>query len=546
MATNSANVAAIISPYQGNIYDVQTKQALAKALIERGLTGGVENYKPAGGGYQYVPQYGIGAGLTQLASALGGALLQKQAGQELSDISARQYAALTGEGQNPTVQSGPTTEQLGAALSGGGGPTNANAANLAQAMGPQTSVQPQRQVAPLAPGGVLNPSGAPTALAYQGYQLDPAGYTAKQLEYYKPADIVAKLRAAGIDPNSMIGQQIVQQNLAKENYIPQQGFAPGQTVFNPATGQSQVIPNVGEGMEVVTRSDGSKMVVPIQGYAGTVRQIESAKAGGKAEFEPISGVDAAGNPIFTTKAAAAQGGGQTQQQPATGRFSGYQAPGGIRPSLSPAEQEGQVGLAKGNVANYNALKDSASNSAERTNILDVLNAYSEGRTKFGPGWTGRIENLASLNSKLPSGFALGGDDVSNAQVVQKLASNLIQQYQKSMGGTGTDKQFELVMHGTPGADMTNKAMQEVIPKLKSMELALQAKANAADNYLAANNNNPSSLNKFETEWRKSYDPRIYQLQMMTPSQRKVFIEQQKDAPALKAKVQTFLNNQWVQ
>lgn len=538
----------VLPQYQSNLYDLQTKQALAQALIQNGMKGNVDAYRPAGGGYQYVPTYGVGAGLTQLASALGGALLQKQASAELSDLGRQQWQALTGAPAATTTESAqPTMEQLAASMQGGGGPTNANAANLAAVMNkPQAQVQ--QQAAPLAPGGALNPAGLPIGLAAQEYLRDPTAYSKEFIApYYKPAEIQAQIRAAGIDPNSGLGRQLAQQSLNKANYQAPIAGGPG-TTFRDPNDPTKILANnpmVGENQEVLYRADGSPVIRTIPGAAQSQQELAQANAMGKAAAEPISGFDSQGNPVFTTKAAVAQGGGQ-QQQPAAGRFTGYQAPGQVRPGLSPAEQVGQTKLAEGNAANYNTLRDTAGNSAERTNILDTLEAYANGRTQYGPGWTGRIENLAAINSKLPSGLAFGSNDVSNAQVVQKLASNLIQQYQKSMGGTGTDKQMDLVMHGTPGADMTNKAMLEVIPKLKSMELALQAKANAADNFLAANNNNPAALNKFETEWRKSYDPRIYQLSMMTPEQRAAFMSQQKDAQQLKTKVQTFLQNQWVQ
>jgi len=543
MAANSANVAAIVSPYQGNIYDVQTKQALAQALMKQGMTGGVENYRPAGGGYQYVPTYGVGAGLTQLASMLGGALLQKQASQELSDISARQYAALTGEGL-PQAQSGPTAEQLATAMGGGGGPTNANAQQLAQAMTPQASVQ--RQPAPLAPGGTLNPSGAPTALAYQAYQLDPAAYTAKAMEYYKPADIVAKLRAAGIDPSSTIGQQLVQQNIAKENYIPQQAFSPGQTVFNPATGKSEVIPNVGEGMEVVTRSDGTKMVVGIPNYNETLQGRERAKALGTAGAEPMVGVDAAGNPVFSNKAAVATGQASGPQNINAGRFNGYQAPGsGFRPALSAGEQTAAGKMGEQNQQRYTDIQNQAAGAADRQNMLSAIEAYAAGPTKFGPGWEKRIENIAALNSKLPSDFQFSSDAAANAQAVQKYASTLIQSAQRSGGSGMTDKQMEMIQHGTPGTEMYNKTILEIAPKLRALEAANQAKANAADAFVAANNNSTAKLNQFESMWRQNYDPRIYQLAVLTPKERDAKLTEWGNPKDLINKLIIAKNNGWI-
>lgn len=535
----------VLPQFQSNLYDLQTKQALAQALMQKGLQGNLAAYQPAGGGFQYVPQYGIGGALGQLGSALGGALMQRQASDEMANLGQQQWAALTGQGL-PQQQTGPDTQQLAAALQGGGGPTNANAATLGATMAaPQQAAQP----APLAPGGMLNPAGLPTNLAAQEYLRDPAKYTEQFVApYFKPTESTLLGRQAGMTPQQI--QDVNAKRAAQIGYIAPVAGGPGQVYRDPLNPQKVLAqnPNIGEGMQPVYDAENRFVgTMPIQNYTNTVQAIEGARALGRAQGELVEGTQG-GMPAFRQKSDVLQGGGAQQGGPATGRFGGYQAPGSepFRPGLSPAEKEGQIGIAKGNVGMYNTLKDMASNSAERTNFLDTLEAYANGRTQFGPGWTGRIENLAAINSKLPSGMAFGSNDVSNAQIVQKLASNLIQQYQKSMGGTGTDKQFELVMHGTPGADMTNKAMQEVIPKLKSMEIALQAKANAADSWLAANNNNPASLNKFETTWRQNYDPRIYQMSMMTPDQRNAFMSQQKDAPALKTKVQTALNNGWVQ
>ena len=549
MAANTGTPFSVLPQFQGNLYDLQTKQALAQALMQKGLQGDLENYRPAGGGYAYVPKYGAGSAIAQLGQALLGGALQQQASQGLTDLGAQQAAAwqqmfspTTETAQMvPQVQPGPVAPgSFGIGAGGGftGGSPDAGRVALASALAPQVTRTTQ---------SALNPTGMdPKQAAMLAQTLGMGDYVKEFVApSYKPTETGLLARAAGFTPEQ--AQAAAAGRIAQQNFIPLQTSSPGQTLRD-ATGKVVATnPNIGEGMMPVYDATGNLLgTMGIPNYNQTLQAREQAKALGAAGGELVQGTQG-GLPAFRTKAEVIQGGG-TQQSPASGRFGGYQAPGGepFRPGLSPAEEEGQRGISKGNVGMYNTLKDTASNSAERTNILDTLEAYANGRTQYGPGWTGRIENLAAINAKLPSGLAFGSNDVSNAQIVQKMASNLIQQYQKSMGGTGTDKQFELVMHGTPGADMTNKAMQEVIPKLKSMEIALQAKANAADSWLAANNNNPASLNKFETTWRQNYDPRIYQMSMMTPDQRNAFMSQQKDATALKTKVQTALNNGWVQ
>lgn len=202
--------------------------------------------------------------------------------------------------------------------------------------------------------------------------------------------------------------------------------------------------------------------------------------------------------------------------------------------------------AKDNSGNYNNLTQFASASPDRVNTLDNMMELAQGNTKFGPGWEGRLDRMAQINSYLPSGMAFGSDNAANAQTFQKYASYLVQQYQRAMGGHQTDAQLNTVIHGTPNPEMLNQTMTEVIPKLKAMELAVQAKATAADNWMAQHGNNASNYNQFESAWRQNYDPRIYQMQQMDLPTRAAFMKSQPDANALRGKVATALQNGWVQ
>ncbi|MFP3638108.1 lytic transglycosylase domain-containing protein [Paraburkholderia sp. SIMBA_054] len=240
----------------------------------------------------------------------------------------------------------------------------------------------------------------------------------------------------------------------------------------------------------------------------------------------------------------AMNGGGAQSQSAAPVTS--QQGGPMAAAAPPGYTEGATTMAKDNAASYSNLRSLASTSGDRINTLDNMMALAQGTTKFGPGWSERMDRIAALNGYLPSGMQLGGNDTANAQILQKYMSNLAQQYQKALGGTGTDAQLATVLKGTPTPDMMNKAMVEVIPKLKAQELALQAKTNAADQWLAQNGNNPAGFNKFENTWRQNYDPRIYQMQQMAPADRQAFLKQQPDAAALRAKTAMALQNGWVQ
>jgi hypothetical protein len=70
--------------------------------------------------------------------------------------------------------------------------------------------------------------------------------------------------------------------------------------------------------------------------------------------------------------------------------------------------------------------------------------------------------------------------------------------------------------------MMNSAIKEVVPKLKAMEAAVQAKINGYDNWLAQGNTVDKG-HLYEAKFRNAYDPRIFQINVMTPEERQTFI-----------------------
>jgi hypothetical protein len=203
-------------------------------------------------------------------------------------------------------------------------------------------------------------------------------------------------------------------------------------------------------------------------------------------------------------------------------------------------------LAKDNAADYTATQQLANGAADRENTISNMLALANGTTKFGPGWSGRMDTLAAINSKLPPQFQFGNDDVANAQILQKYAAYLGTQYQKSLGGQGTDLGLSTALKGTPNPDMLNQAIREVGPKLQAADLAVNAKANAQAAYVQANNHSTNTLDQFNALWRRNYDPRIYQMQLMQPAARAAFMKSQPDAAALRQKAGFALQNGWIQ
>lgn len=536
----------VLPQYQSNLYDLQTKQALAQALIQNGMRGNVDAYKPAGGGYQYVPTYGIGAGLTQLASALGGALLQKQASQELQNLGQQQWATLTGQGM-PSAQSGPTTEQLAAALGdaqGGVGPTNTNASQLAQAMGtasPQASVQP----APLQPGGALNPAGLPVGVAAQEYLRDPAAYSKEFLApYYKPTEATQLGRQANLTP-----EQIQQANagiLTQKQYIAPLAGGAGQVYRNP-TNPAQVLaqnPNIGEGMQAAYDAQGRFIgAIPIPGYTGAVQGIEGAKAFGRAygENEKIY------NPVtqqmeIVPKVNTLGGGNQGGSSLGTGRIGGS----GIAaaPSLGAAEAAATEGRQQ---AEQGLKTQEQAGAAPNQRLFlgelrQTLNEFKSGDPNAD--WKLTAKKLANANS--PFGNVFDPKAIASQEMFNKAAGQLAMQQFKDLGSGGAQSTLETAIKTNPNQALSQLGNKGIIDLLSGNVDAQEKKGEAWQAW--KDQNGPGSYSKFQTEWNKRYDPRLFMIPYQSKEEAKKMVD---SMPANERKVfqQKFnfaVQNGWIQ
>lgn len=271
MAGSSGGM-TVLPQYQGDYYTLQRQQALAQALTQQALT--PQQVQPTGSGpYTVMPKYSIGAGLSQLGQALLASRLGNQVSQGYQQLGAGQAAAFGfGGGQQQAPQSGttpnPFTGDQGGAQSG----ASASGAPPAGAGTQQTG------------GSPMNPLGLPPALAYSAFSADPAKYAELQASMFKPADIVAQIRAAGIDPNSALGRQLAQNALAKATAPDYVSGRPGGYMLNKSTGQMEQLPQVPEGFTAVQGPAGWQ-VVPVQGGLGAMGQSAAAKAGGQAQYQ---------------------------------------------------------------------------------------------------------------------------------------------------------------------------------------------------------------------------------------------------------------------
>ena len=555
MASNAGPV--ILPQFQGDYLDVQRKQALAQALMGMSLQNQGTALNQTGAGMRVMPTLSPLAGIAQLGTALLAAKTGNDANQGMRDLGQQQMNFLMGspgqqqDAPGPVAQQPQTPGSFGLGAGGGftDGGVDAGTSTLASALA-QARQQQGASGGFLAPGSQNNPAGLPTPMAAQMYLSDPGEYWKTQAQQFKPADIVAQLRAAGVDPSSPLGRQMAQQAVAKTLAPDYVSGRPGGYMTNKTTGETVQLPHVPDGFTALQDPNGQWHVVPVEGAVNALQQSSQAQAAGKAAVTPVTGYQN-GAPVFTNALNASQGGagGGNGAPVNTGRFGGYTPPGGsgpITPGLAPGVEKAAVGMAEKGTGRANTLIDAAGESPTRVNVLDNILSLSQAGVGTGPTaeWKNKIKG-ALADTVGPDSWK---DDVTGFQEMKKfLKQNGLRAWQAA-GGSGTDSQLSAAMEANPNDKMFPQAVQTMAKWAKAGELALQSKASAQDTWLARNGNNPAAQNQFESAWRQNFDPRIYQMKMMSPTELQAFTGKLSpaDRNTLLQKYSTAKQNGWIQ
>lgn len=504
-------------------------------VLGAGLQGGVQGYKSAQD--QKRAQTALDLQNAQLAQAL-------RQGQINSELYGRLLGGLQGGGQgnpqDPGAQSAPQQA--------GGNPVPA----IGQPS--QTGGQSASQQA----GGGTNNFGLSANGILGGMLAGPGELGKAIVAANAPTDLTKQLRQAGIDPESALGHQIMQQNIAKQNYIAPVNARPGSIIRDP-NDPSKVLafnPTLPEGGTPQFDAQGNvTSISPIPGVSQIVQGLAQAKNAGANSVEPMAGVDASGNPAFTNKLAAAGGGApsfqvspQQQAQRDQGRMAilqqelaqttnpadvaalqreiaRTQPAGALRPAAAPGFNTSQDKIAGAAADRYTGLVQQASDSPTRINVYDNIMNLSKAGVATGPtqDWWNNIKGALAGTPGIGKMVPGMKDDVSNYQEINKFLYQNAQRNWQAAGGTGTDSQLEAFSQSSPNATMFPQALQAMAQWGKAGELALQAKANAAQQFKDQNNGNVVNLDQFDRAWRNNLDPVLFQLKTMDPSQAATYV-----------------------
>jgi hypothetical protein len=395
--------------------------------------------------------------------------------------------------------------------------------------------------APLSQGAGLPPQNAPKnqvmgtgALSFTG---DPArdtmldyanhdAYTKAMIDAHSPTDFMKTLAAAGIDPNSPLGHQILQANVAKTNRIPIESTRPGAPSFDPNTNTWRYSPKLPDGSMPVFDNNGNIIANnSLPGNANVLATNEGATAGAAALHKPIQiGVDSNGQAIFSNAENLARGGSMPNNQPArtNGRGAGPLDGmfGGRNSSQNNAQPQATMGPAQKTAFEARGAQSSQSFASDINRgqisqnddfLLQQIGEKAKG-INTGPGATLDANIRAGINrvtQDLPLGLAGNwagqSDRNTRIQEIQKTAALLgLQQSSSGAGKAGrTDMGLATSLAAIPDAEKTPEAIQQIVGTYRDNAAVVKAQGRAAGQWSSqrGNDNYPA----FQAQWAQTFN-----------------------------------------
>ena len=531
----------------------------------------------------YVPP-SITQNLSRLMQGYAAGQIQKNANEQTRSLAQSQSQFLLNalRGDQPSQPSQPaqpdsstqntpniTGDQVMSATGGGVNALQDSNANIVGQPNPmfdpnqpqQASTQtPQSQNSSPSTFGGFGPKGMPSSQRMLAMMMSPEAYVGATLKQYEPTDTqkndtyygigqpqakqiylndkspdIVKLynaKQAALNSGNPESADLIDQAIGKANNIPLQAGRPGGAMYDAKGNIVAATPKFPDNSRPIIQDGKIVGVEPLAGAQGINQQTSYGSEAGKEGYQP--------QPTQTPI---------SNGQPS--KFVGQSISN--QPQFTPGSKEAMAGMGTANAARYAKTVDSASGSPMRVNVLDNIINLSKAGVNTGPGeeWKQAVKGYVANTPVLGSVYAkLSSTDpkqeVAGFQELQKFTyQNGLQAWQ-SAGGTGTDAQMASFSHANPNDKLFPTALQGISQWAKAGEIALQAKANAQDNFMQREGNNPVAQNKFESTWRQNFDPRIYQMQLMQPAERAQFMAKQPDASTLKQKVIVAHNNGWVQ
>lgn len=449
-----------------NYLDLQRKQMLAQMLTQ---TAQQSAQTPADwNSMKVVPKRSPLMNVTALASALMAGGATRNAAQAQQNY----FQGLMGGGPSsapaaaPAPQAAPPPPAPVApgllppnGIPGSQGPPGPAPAGVVPPQVAAPPAAPQQPPArnPMIPEG-MSPQTANGLLNMMGPQEYGKSFVAPQ---FQPTDLEKTMRAAGIDPGSALGRQIMQQAVAKQNYIAPIEQRPGAVERDPIT--NQVIgqnPTAPQGAVNFYDNAGNltgQGLAP--GATAAIAGSNAAATAGKVSQTPLeAGVNAQGRKVYEFPNPPAMGaGGVPGATPGAAVGAGtVAAPGDTASAATLASQK--AGGESGQAYASELAKNATGATEVRRSLSELKNlatqatpsAMNEGKMKLGSYMIAAGVSPTTAASWL-------GVDVGALQAAQKQTATLAVNTIHSMTSRGTNFDLETFMRNNPNMNMADPA-----------------------------------------------------------------------------------------
>jgi len=212
----------------------------------------------------------------------------------------------------------------------------------------------------------------------------------------------------------------------------------------------------------------------------------------------------------------------------SGGQGGATSSGGTKPTGPGAAAPGDVEAIKSqtetNFANVNANRQGANAAPQQLDqIRNALNLAE--KTNTGGDWTASRARIESNLASVIPGLKSAKDDASKVQELDKFLERITNDSTRVLGQNATtDAQRDSLHRQNATTGYTNDAIKAVLKYGAAQTMAMQAKGNAQDAWLKQKGNGITNQHDFETQWRQSYDPVLFQLEAATPAERTKLIQ----------------------
>lgn len=205
-------------------------------------------------------------------------------------------------------------------------------------------------------------------------------------------------------------------------------------------------------------------------------------------------------------------------------------------AYGPGELKAQESQAEQNFVNVAKNREAASLAPQQ---LDQIRKAKELSKQVSTGkWSAQRAGIESGLSSLIPGLSAAQDDATKLQELDKFLERVAATSSQVLGvSASTDAARESISKQNASIGYTPQAIQAVLDYAEAQTSAMSAKGDAQEKWLKQKGNGITKQHDFETAWRQSYDPLVFQLDVASPEERQKIVNKlsKGQAAELKAK-----------